>query len=146
MLLFYMIMACLIGVTFAAQPGINGAAARSLGSVFPATVLSVGITLVASSLIMIFGRTTPSASEISTLPIWVGLGGLIGVLVVAGGAYIVPITGAAVFFVCFVSGQLFGSVLLDQSGAFGMDVREISISRIFGVLLAFAGVFFVRYG
>ncbi len=146
MQLFYMIAASLIGMAFAAQPGINAVAAKTLGSALPATVLSVGITLIASALIMFCGRTTPSWDMVMSLPIWIVLGGLIGVLVVAGGATIVPVTGAAIFFVCLISGQLLGSVLLDQMGAFGLQVKEISTYRIIGILLTFAGVFFVRYG
>lgn len=144
--ILYLIASCLIGMAFAVQPAINAVAAKSLGSPIPATVLSVGITLAASAVIMMFGRTTPSWDMLTNIPIWVGFGGLIGVLVVAGGATIVPVTGAAIFFVCLVAGQLVGSVLLDQFGAFGLAVKEISLYRLIGLGLTFAGVLFVRYG
>jgi transporter family-2 protein len=63
-----------------------------------------------------------------------------------GGTVIVPVTGAAVFFVCLIAGQLFGSVLLDHIGAFGLPVREIGTLRFLGILLTFGGVILVRYG
>lgn len=144
--LAYLLAACAIGAAFAAQPGINAAAAKILGSPFPAAVLSVSITLLASTIIMIAGRTTPSWDMIAHLPWWVIIGGLIGVLVVGGGAAIVPATGAAIFFVCLIAGQLVGSILFDHIGAFGLPVREITLTRMTGVLLTFLGVILVRYG
>ncbi|MEO9827254.1 MAG: DMT family transporter [Paracoccaceae bacterium] len=146
MLTIYLFAAVAIGAAFAAQPGINGAAAKILGSPFPATVLSVAITLFASILIMVWGRTMPSWETFTQLPWWIAIGGVIGVLVVAGGATIVPITGAAVFFVCLIAGQLVGSVFLDHIGAFGLAQQDVSIMRILGVLLTFGGVLLVRYG
>ncbi|MEL6584438.1 MAG: DMT family transporter [Pseudomonadota bacterium] len=142
----YLLAASLIGAAFAAQPAINSLAAKTLGSAFPATVLSVGITLAVSALIMLFGRTTPSLETFAQLPWWIMLGGLIGVGVVGGGAIIVPVTGVAIFFVCMIFGQMVGSVFLDQIGAFGLPVREISLMRLGGVVLTFAGVILVRYG
>ncbi|MEL7344804.1 MAG: DMT family transporter [Pseudomonadota bacterium] len=141
----YFFAALFIGAAFACQPGINGVAAKALGSPWPATVLSVGITIVVSVIIMLATRTTPSIQALSALPWWIVLGGFIGVLVVAGGAAIVPVTGAALFFVCLIAGQLAGSVILDQIGAFGHQVREISTTRILGVGLTFAGVLLVRF-
>ena len=95
---------------------------------------------------MIVSKSTPSAQMIAALPWWVVFGGLIGVFVVAGSAAIVPITGVALFSVCMISGLLLGSVILDHIGAFGLTVRQISPMRITGVLLALAGVMFVRFG
>ncbi len=142
----YLIVAVLIGAAFAAQPGINAVAAKTFGSPIAATVLSVGITLVASVVIMVLSGTTPTPSMFGTLPWWVVVGGLIGVLVVAGGAAIVPVTGFGLFFVCMIAGQLMGSVMLDHIGAFGLSVREVTPLRIGGLLLAFGGVLLVRFG
>lgn len=142
----YLLAAIVIGAAFAAQPAINGAAAKILGSAFPVVILSAAITMAASAVIMILGRTTPSFEMIAQLPWWFVLGGLIGVAVVGGGATIVPVTGAAMFFVCIIAGELVGSLILDRFGAFGLPVQEISLTRIAGILLTFGGVLLVRYG
>jgi transporter family-2 protein len=142
----YLISAVVIGAAFATQPAINGAAAKILGSAFPATALSVAITLLASIIVMTIGRTTPTLETFTQLPWWIVFGGLVGLLLVGGGTVIVPVTGAAVFFVCLIAGQLFGSVMLDHIGAFGLPVREIGTLRLLGVLLTFGGVILVRYG
>ena len=142
----YLIAAVLIGAAFACQPAINSVASKVLGSPFPATVVSVAITLAASVVVMALTRTTPSVEMLRSLPWWIGLGGLIGVLVVGGGVAIVPVTGVALFFVCLIAGQLLASVLIDHYGAFSLPVREISWPRLAGVGLTFAGVFLVRFG
>ena len=98
-----LLIAVLIGAAFAAQPSINAAAAQIFGSAIPAAVLSIAITLVASAVLMFVTKTVPTVEMVKALPWWVVFGGLIGVAVVAGGATIVPITGVALFFVCFVN-------------------------------------------
>ncbi|MEO0916267.1 MAG: DMT family transporter [Pseudomonadota bacterium] len=145
MLNLFLFIAVLIGAAFACQPAINAAAAKVLGAPWPATVISVAITLAASVVVMLSTRTTPSVDQMTALPWWIVLGGLIGVLVVGGGVAIVPVTGAALFFLCLIAGQLLGSVLLDHFGAFGLQVREISLQRLAGIALTFAGILLVRY-
>ena len=142
----YLLAAVLIGAAFACQPAINAVAAKALGSPLPATVVSVAITFLASAVIMVATGTTPSVQAMTSLPWWIILGGLIGVLVVGGGVAIVPVTGVALFFVCMIAGQLMGSVLLDHIGAFGMAVREVTAPRLIGIVLALAGVLLVRFG
>lgn len=143
--LTYPLIVVAIGVAFAAQPAINGAAARALASPLAATAISVAITLLATLAILIAFRSTPQPSAVIELPWWVALGGLIGVLVVAGGAWVAPITGVAVFFVCLVAGQLIGAVALDHFGAFGAQVREVSIVKAIGVLMTLAGAAIVSF-
>ena len=146
MLNLTLLIAALIVAEFAALPSINATAAQIFGSAIPAAVLSIAITLVASSVLMVVTNTVPTASMMRALPWWVVFGGLIGVAVVAGGAAIVPITGVALFFVCLVAGQLAGSLLLDHFGAFGHVVREATPLRLLGLFCALLGVLLVRYG
>lgn len=146
MLNLMLLAAILIGAAFATQPAINAVAGSAFGSTFPAAALSLGISFIAAALVTIVLGTTPTWPSVAALPWWVVFGGLIGVLVVAGGVAIVPVTGAALFFVCMVSGQLIGSILLDHFGAFGLAVKELTTTRLLGVGLAITGVVLVRYG
>ena len=140
MKMFYLIAAAAIGASFALQPAINGAAAKILGSPVASAVISVAITLLTCiALLPLFGAKL-SASSVTALPWWVIFGGLIGAGVVAGGAGIAPVTGAAAFFLCMIAGQLIGSVLADHFGLFGLDVRHISPTRLIAVGLVLTGV------
>lgn len=142
----YLLGACAIGMAFAAQPAINAVSARGMGSAIPAAALSVAITMVACLALMLVARVTPSIQALTQLPWWIVFGGLIGVCVVAGSATIVPVTGVTLFFVCLIAGQLFGSIVLDHFGAFGLQVDPVSWKKIAGVVLALLGVVLVRFG
>ena len=143
MLNAYLTSAFIIGVLFSIQAPINTVAAKEFGAPFPATVLSIGITLIISIILMYLTKTVPSINSIFSLPWWIIFGGLIGVLAVTGGIIIIPITGVALFFVCVVAGQLTGSVFLDHVGAFDLSVKKISFTKLFGICLAFSGVLLV---
>lgn len=144
--LFYLISAMAIGIAFAAQPAINGAVGKIVGSPLTAAALSITITLACTLILMPLMAGRVSLATFTQLPWWVILGGLIGVLVVAGGAAIAPITGVTLFFVCMIAGQLIGSLVLDHYGAFGLAVQQISWVKLTGVGLALAGVVLVRIG
>ena len=146
MSIFYLLTAVGIGICFAAQPAVNGAVAQVFGSFIPAAAMSILITLICLVVWLVASGTSPSSQSVANLPWWSILGGMIGVGVVAGGAAIVPITGAAVFFVCMIAGQLAGSVLIDHFGAFRMPVAEISLMKLAGLGCALLGVILVRYG
>lgn len=63
------------------------------------------------------------------------LGGPLGVLYIASTIWLMPLVGAAVFFVALVSGQLTGSAVLDEIGSFDMAVVEVTPLRIAGILI-----------
>jgi transporter family-2 protein len=63
---------------------------------------------------------------------------------VVGGVLVAPALGVALFFVCVVAGQLLGSALADQLGAFGMQVQPINGPKLLGLALVLAGAALVR--
>ena len=64
----------------------------------------------------------------------------------AGSVVIAPITGAVVFFVCVVAGQLIGATLADHFGMFGLTFRQVSVTRLIGLALVLAGVVLAQSG
>lgn len=144
--LIYPLAAVLIGMAFAVQPPINGAGARILGSPVAMAVISVAITLVClvAALPFFGGSVRPAA--LAGLPWWIVFGGFVGALIVAGGAAIAPVTGAAVFIVCLIAGQLVCSAAIDHMGAFGMVERPVSLMKLGGLGVVLVGVLMVRAG
>lgn len=135
-----------LGMVFSQQPVINGAVNRILGSPLATAAYSVFITLVCLLIMLPFAGGSLRPSVLSTLPWWSVLGGMIGVGIVAGGAALAPLTGAALFFVCLVAGQLMGAALADHMGAFGLPVRSLSLTRVAGLGLVFLGALLVHRG
>ena len=88
---------------------------------------------------------SPKLADVKLLPWWVVFGGLIGSAVVAGGAAIATIIGAAIFFVCLIAGQLVGSTIVDHKGAFGLAKHSISITWLMDLRLVLLGVLLVQF-
>lgn len=138
--------AILLGMAFSQQPVINAALVRIVGSPVAAATISVFVTLVCLLALLPFSGGTLRPSVVVTLPWWSLVGGFIGVGLVAGGAALSPMTGAALFFVCMVAGQLLGASIADHFGAFGLPVRPFSIMRFIGLAMVMAGAWFVYKG
>jgi uncharacterized membrane protein YdcZ (DUF606 family) len=77
---------------------------------------------------------------------YLGITGLFGIAYVVSAAFLAPRIGIALFASAITAGTLFGAIALDQIGSFGADPRPVSIVRLAGVMLLFAGVVVVRAG
>lgn len=146
MLWFSVSAAIFLGMVFSQQPVINASVARTLGSPITASALSVFVTLSCLALLLPFSAGSLRPAVLTTLPWWSVLGGVIGVFIVAGGALLAPVLGAALFFVCLVAGQLVGASIADHIGAFGLPVRSFSLTRIAGLVLVMLGAVLVHRG
>jgi transporter family-2 protein len=144
----YMIVATVLGALVTLQPLLNAILARAIGSPYGATTVAI---FLAGIFGLIFITLRGNGGDISfktltSVPWWVYLTSVIGVLFVAGGVVIAPITGAFIFFVCVIGGQLIGSAMMDHFGSFGLPVRELSIQRIMGLVLVLSGAILVSRG
>jgi bacterial/archaeal transporter family-2 protein len=144
----YMIVAIVLGALVTVQPLLNAILARSIGSPFGATTVVIGVAcLIGVVFIAVLGNGGEiNVRTLTNVPWWVYLTSLIGVLYIAGGVVIAPVTGAFLFFVCIIGGQLIGSAVMDHLGAFGLPVREISIKRLVGLALVLGGAILVSKG
>lgn len=108
------ILALVAGVLLAPQQAFNGRVALAARDPFVgalgnftggaiAMTLTLGISLA-------LGLTL---DDPGSAPLWSYVGGLLGLTVIAGGAWVVPILGVLVFSLLSIFGQLVGAVLLD---------------------------------
>ena len=137
-------IAVAIGAAFSFQAPINAVSSRLLGSPVAAAAVSIAITLVTMLALLPLAGGTLRPAALATLPWWVVIAGLIGAAVVAGGAWIVPVTGVAVFMVAMIAGQLAGSALIDQFGLFGLEARPVGWLRLAGLAMVLLGVLAVQ--
>lgn len=141
----YIAAAVAIGAALSLQPPINAAMARLLDSPLLAAAISISISLVVVvALWLSWGKGAGDMSQIKALPWWVIIGGVVGVIFVAGSIVVSPVTGVALFFVCVVAGQLIGSSLIDQTGAFGLTVKPVNTMKIVGIGLVLLGAVLVQ--
>lgn len=141
----YMAAAIVVGAAISVQPPINATMARSLGSPLLASAISIFISLVIVTILWLsWGKGAGDLSQVRAMPWWVVIGGIVGVVFVAGSVVIAPVLGVALFFVCLVAGQLIGSTLIDQFGVFGLTIKPLNIMTLSGIGLVLLGAALVH--
>lgn len=143
----YIAAAFLVGMLVSTQPALNAILARAIASPYAATSISIFVALVCSlAVLAVTGRGQLSAQTLGSVPLWVFLAGVVGMLFVGGGIVIAPVIGALAFFICVVAGQLVGAALADHFGAFGLVVRELTLQRALGIVMVVGGAWIVSRG
>jgi len=134
-----------IGACLSLQPPINAAMARTLGSPLLAAVVSIAISFaVVVPVWLTVGQGAGDLTQVRALPWWVVLGGVIGVVFVAGSVVVAPALGIALFFVCVVAGQLVGATAVDHLGAFGVSAKPVDAMKLVGIALVLIGAALVQ--
>src|ERR1044071_7139850 len=88
---------------------------------------------------------SPFAERSSPPRWWNWLGGPLGAVFVLAGAALTPRMGSAAFIAAVVGGQLVCSLVLDHFGLMNVPQHGLSVGRLVGVALVFAGVLLVTY-
>ncbi len=142
-----LIALCIIaigGVCVAVQAPINARLGDHVGNALPAAATSflVGF-LVLGALTVATGRL-PTPEQMSTAPWWAWTGGAFGAVYVWAAVWSVGTLGVVTMIAGLILGQLAAALILDATGAFGMAVRDISMTRILAVILVAAGLILSR--
>jgi transporter family-2 protein len=77
---------------------------------------------------------------------YLAISGLFGFIYVFGAGFLAPKIGVALFSTTVTAGTLTGAVILDNFGAFGIDIHRATLMRVGGLLVMFLGVVMVRSG
>ncbi len=139
-----MVLAFLVGMGLVVQVGLNMAVARSIGGAPIAALVNFLVgTVLLTLMLLALRQDLPSREQLSSVPWWAWLGGLLGALYVATATFAGPRIGALLLLALTFSGQLIGSMLVDHYGLLGFQQQTISMSKLFGVLLLCGGVFLI---
>lgn len=139
----YLLMALSAGMAMAMQAAINSQLGKSLlnqplnaalWSFASGTVLLLVLTLVK-------GNWWAAMSQIPTQPWWQLIGGLLGAGMVYSSIFLAPRLGVANMLFFIIVGQITFGLVIDQFGLFNMPVREISLTKVIGLLIMISGVF-----
>lgn len=143
----FMLAAILVGAIVSTQPAMNAILARAIGSAIGASAISIAVAFISVLIVVaLVGAGRMNVATLGTVPWWIYLAGVAGAIFVVGGVVIAPVTGTLIFFVCIIAGQLIGSAVTDHFGAFGLEVRQISVSRIAGIILVLLGAILAARG
>lgn len=101
----------------------------------------MSVTLATVIVLMLVGfGNGGSLSRVTGAPWYLLLGGFFGAAFIVTSNKTVPIIGVGAFLTLVILGQLAGSMLLDQLGAFGNPQRDIDLPRVLGIVLMLVGM------
>ena len=136
----------LAGFIMPMQTSINSRLRRSLGTPFRASGVNFFVGLCFLIILsFILGDGVPFR-QLHGLPVWMFLGGFCGVTVLTGNLVLFPILGATQTIVFPLFGQIVMGILIDTFGWFRGDVVPLTLWRVLGAALVFAGVVIVALG
>ena len=137
--------AMVMGVGLSVQPLLNARVAAAAAHPLYGAMLSVLISTLTLGVMAVLLRIRwPDVRGLAALPTWSFSGGLIGAFIVLAALVAAPRLGATTTTALFITGQLTGSLLLDQFGWLGVPEHPLDLKRALGVLCLVAGVTLIR--
>lgn len=127
------------------QGVINSRLGQHLNSSMGAALISFGVGTVVILLANLLIQTRlDNLKQAFSAPWYLWTGGALGAVFVSSAILIVPRIGIASFLAAAVAGQLIISLYLDHIGFLGIPYREISLTRVAGILFLLTGVLLIQ--
>lgn len=140
-----LVASVLAGSAIAVQAPINAQLRTFLSSPWTAAFASFIVGTVAlGATVLISGAPSVRVSTVTTVPVWVWTGGLLGAYYVVAAIVATPRIGPALFFGLLVTGQLVTAILLEHFGWLGLERHPLSAGRLIGVVLLIVGAVLIR--
>ncbi|MGR3490637.1 MAG: DMT family transporter [Shimia sp.] len=131
------------GACIAIQAPINARLASHVGDPVAAAAISFLVGFMVLAAVTLARGAVPGVSALDA-PWWAWVGGALGAIYVWAAVWSVGTLGVVTLVAALIFGQLSAALVLDAIGAFGMQVREISWTRIGAVILVAAGLVLSR--
>ncbi len=142
-LLFFMV--ALGGAGLAVQIAWNARLRLSTGSPILTTIVSLSVSLLSLFLVWASGISERGALPAFTaVPTWAWLGGVFAAYYLVSSLVAIPKLGVASVFSLVIAGQVIMSLILDSTGAFGINQISPSGSRIVGTVLLLGGAVLIQ--
>lgn len=129
-----------VGAMLAFQAPANAALARGIGDPVWAAAISFGVGFILLCSIALMRGSGPDIASIQVVPWWALMGGLLGAVWVLAAIWSVSRLGVVTMMSAMVLGQLLAAVIIDSGGIMGLEVRQISASRVVAIALVSLGV------
>lgn len=140
-----LIVAFIAGAMMPIQAGLNNRMTIEIDSPVLAALISFLIgTLSIIVYALITGESFASLSLSRKAPLYAWLGGVLGAFFVTAMALVLPRLGVALTFSLVIAGQMLITLVVDHFGLFGVPTKEVSLSRLGGILLIVIGVVVIR--
>ncbi|PYT00471.1 MAG: EamA-like transporter family protein [Acidobacteria bacterium] len=142
---FYILLALAAGAMMPTQAATNNKMAGVVDSPILAAFISFFVGTVALFVYMLLsGSPLGNISSAKDAPAIAWIGGLLGAFFVTAAVMLVPRLGVAMTFSLVIAGQMIVTLIIDHFGLLGVPVKEVSLARVFGILLIAGGVVLIR--
>jgi transporter family-2 protein len=143
--LLFILLVLLVGSLLPIQATINAQVGALLRNPFYGTFVNflvgtVGVTI----LLALLRPQLPTLQEVSAVPFYYYLGGLIGIMLVTTLVITVPKIGATNALMALVVGQMLISIIIDHNGWLGVPENAASPSRLTGAALLLLGLYLIQ--
>jgi len=141
----YILIALIAGAMMPTQAATNNRMASVVESPILAALLSFLVgTIALFAYALLTGESISNLALAKNAPPIAWIGGLLGAFFVAAAVTLVPRLGVAMTFSLIIAGQMVVTLIIDHFGLLGVPVKEISFTRIAGILLITGGVILIR--
>ncbi len=143
--MFALVIGVIAGIASTVQASINTEARRFFRSPFITAGLNfmVAWLCLAAFIIISEHRFFIPVSEVAKNPPWIWLGGVCAIIIVTLNIVCVPKLGAAGNVMILNFGQAVTGLVIDHFALFGADEAQMSMTRLAGAVLVFAGLVLV---
>ncbi|UZJ78830.1 DMT family transporter [Fictibacillus sp. KU28468] len=136
-----LLLALFSGMGQSMQAAVNGTLGKKIGSIEGAFVSFFTGTVMLLIFMLIWGNG--SLSTVWNVPKWNLIGGVLGAIYVFIVIMAVPKIGVTSAITAVIIGQLTMSVVIDHFGWFGNEPVHFTYKRMIGLVLMFAGLYFI---
>ena len=136
------------GIAIAVQAPINAVLNRSLADPILTACISFFVGFVALALVWVvslfFREQAFVMPQLGAVPVLAWIGGVLGTTYVLAALWSVPKVGVVTVAASVVLGQLLAASVMDAIGAFGVEARPISWTRVASVVMVMGGLLLSR--
>ncbi|MBZ4688401.1 MAG: bacterial/archaeal transporter family-2 protein [Clostridia bacterium] len=137
--LFALALAVISGVAMAVQGGMNSALGKIIGLLEATFIVHLTAAILVGIMIFILNMGEGGLMRYTSVPWYLWLGGIIGVLITYGVVASIPRVGAAVATTAIIVGQVTTAMLVDHFGIFGLEKISMSWVKFLGLGLLAIG-------
>lgn len=139
----FMLIAFVSGLFLSNQSPINARLGQHVNSPFIAASASFTLGTLFLGLITWFqlGYLFPSHAFVTSQPLWIWAGGLLGGIFLTSNILLFPKIGAVKTVVLPLVGQILTGIAIDTFGLFGATPTPFSLVQLIGIVIMFVGLF-----
>ncbi len=133
------------GAAIAVQAPINARLSAHVGDPVAAAAISFLVGFLVLGGATLVRGSVPGLAQAAAVPWWAWIGGACGAFYVWAAIWSVGTLGVVTLVAALIFGQLAAALVVDAVGAFGLPVREISVTRLLAVLFVAVGLLLSRF-